>query len=151
MSISSVSTNTAPTQQVPSNQNAWQQGRQDFADLASALQSGDLQSAQSAFAKLQSALGNLTTGAAPATTATSAQSGVDSDFNALKSALSSGDVQSAQSAFQKLMQDLKAQRHPHGHGHHHAVSGAAAPTASNASDANSVSSVSGAGGLNVTA
>jgi hypothetical protein len=140
MSISNVSASSIAAQQLNATQNPWQQGRQDFASLAAALQSGDLQGAQSAFADLQSILGAQSASSATAST-TPAQNSISSDFSALKAALAANDLQSSQSAFQKLMQDLRG--HRHGHGHHQAIQAATAPAGSAVAAAGS--------GLNATA
>jgi hypothetical protein len=75
-----------------------QQRQQDFKDLFSSLKSGDLASAQKAFA-------NLTAGKAL---------GADSPLSQLGQALQSGDLSAAQQAGQAL----QAQRSGHLHGHH---------------------------------
>ena len=106
-------------------QNVFQQRRQDFSQLAQALQSGDLTGAQKAFADLQS-LQQSQSG----TNSNSAGSPIQSDFVALGQALSSGDLSQAQSDFTQLQNDIKsafqnqagsrgASGAHRGHHHHH--------------------------------
>jgi len=85
-----------------SAQNAQNTTSNPFSDLAavgSALQSGNLSGAQSAFATLQQDMGNSS---GQSTTATS-----DTDLASLSSALQSGNLSGAQSAFATLMQNLQ--------------------------------------------
>jgi hypothetical protein len=112
-------------------------------NLADALQSGDLKSAQDAYAQLQSALKgtqNSSTAATspstpttqaltstPMTTGTQAnakQALFTADFDALGKALQSGDLNAAQDAFKKLGQDMLSagKTHRHHHHHHHGAS-----------------------------
>jgi hypothetical protein len=110
-----------------------EQVRQDYAQLSSSLQSGDLKGAQSAFASLQQALqdqgtitqGTLAQGSAvestpvqtspiqsiptpgPQSTTNSASDTITNDFNALGSALSSGNLAQAQSVFSQLQSDIQ--------------------------------------------
>ncbi len=92
---------------------------QDFKSLGASLQSGDLNAAQSALAKVADDLkSNQTNGKSsplldPNTTA-------GKDFKALQDALKSGDIKSAQDAFATLKKDLRAAGGTHGHHHHHA-------------------------------
>ena len=90
-----------------------QQVQQDYAQLASSLQSGDLAGAQSAFANLQQALQSQGTSTTQSTTesGTSSSSGSDTianDFSALGQALSSGNLSQAQSAFSQLQTDIQS-------------------------------------------
>jgi len=98
--------------------------RQDFAALGAALQSGDMNGAQSAFATYQQDLDAVQQMRAArqssAPTASAAGSPPPSTnfqdlLQALGSALSSGDTSTAQQAFQSLQQAVGT----HGHGHHH--------------------------------
>jgi len=85
-----------------SAQNAQNTTSNPFSDLAaigSALQSGNLSDAQSAFATLQQDMGNSS---GQSTTATSG-----TDLTSLSSALQSGNLSDAQSAFATLMQNLQ--------------------------------------------
>jgi len=110
------------------------QRRADFRALGKALESGDLASAQSAFADLTKLLqSGGASSAAPAASSSSGASGVtsasgtssplQSDFEALAQALQSGDVKTAKSAFAQLMKDMKGVRGQHG-----GTQQAAAPT-----------------------
>ncbi len=113
----------------------------DWSSLGTALQSGSLSSAQSAFAKLQQDLEVATDptlnqaqavyaamqGTAPA----SGASAVSTDLSALQQALQSGNTTSAQSVLAKLEQDLQGSgvavlHHRH---HHHGMSTQAAASA----------------------
>ena len=99
MSITSVSSATNPYQ-TNSTQNAF---RQEFQALQQALQSGDLTSAQQAFAALQK--DNPRFAQAMAGGSSTGQSNpASSAFQSLASALQSGDLKSAQSAFTSLTQ-----------------------------------------------
>ena len=150
-SISSVSSTTNLYQ--PTNQNGYGQFIQDFQAIGSALQSGDLSSAQSALATFQQNLqGNSQT--------TSSQpfgqnSQANSDYQNLVSALQSGNLSNAQQAFASLQTDLKAAHR--GHGHHHHSSSTTDSTALNSTTADSPTSASNpaasflTAGLNVTA
>jgi hypothetical protein len=141
---------------------AGKQVRQDYTQLASALASGDLTGAQSAFADLQQALqaqtgsNNSTPATAPTTDSTSSADPILNAFNALGQALSSGDLTQAQAAFAQLQSDIQAAESPaqgfsqglkalvQGHHHHHHRDGgpggqssippAASPYTSTASD-----------------
>jgi hypothetical protein len=114
-----------------------QQVQQDYAQLESALQSGNLSGAQSAFAALQQAL-QTQTGSTTSSTSTSGN-GNDPIANALNNlgqALSSGNLSQAQSWFSQLQDDIQAaqsgtfgtqntgqsqradDRRAHGHHHH---------------------------------
>ncbi len=127
----------APTVQTPV-QNPVQEVRQDYAELAKALQSGDLTTAQSAFTALQQELqtqtGSSTSSTASSTTASATSSDpISNDLSALGQALSSGNLTQAQSAFAQLQTDIRtaqqsatsqsqnstAWRGAEGHGHHH--------------------------------
>jgi ribosomal protein S20 len=113
-SVSSAATNAADPQSIA------QQRRADFQALASALQSGDVNSAQQAFAQLQKDNPRL------AQALNSAPSSSDSprlaDLKSLASALQSGDVTTAQQAFAKLQADMQsAQKSGRHHRHHGAA------------------------------
>ena len=80
------------------------QFRTDFGDLNSALQSGNLSAAQTAFSALQQD--------APS----SKNPQIKADMDALGKALNSGDLNAATTAFSKLEQDKQALKMS---GHHH--------------------------------
>jgi ribosomal protein S20 len=105
-----------------------------FQELAKALKSGDLSSAQTAFATLQSDLQKIggtqqasqSTTAATTATTTNSSSTLQNDMNALASALQSGNLSDAQKAFATLQTDAQNQvqqgQGHHHHHHHHQVS-----------------------------
>jgi len=110
--------------------------RSDFGSLLSAIQSGDVTSAQSALQTLQS---NLPSTAAVYTApGTTSQNPVASDLSSLFSAVKSGDLSAAQSALDQFKADVTAKfqsqaqgadqngqtsQQVHGHHHHHHHSG----------------------------
>ncbi len=126
---------------------AWQairqQRSQDLNQLSSALQNGDLASAQSAFSNFL----NLVPGYQPTTDATAVSdttasslsvagtSSVAADFSALEQALQTGNLTDAQSAYNQFQTDMQAKAG--GHHHHHPHHGTAAPAASDGTSTNS--------------
>ncbi|HEX4303249.1 MAG TPA: hypothetical protein VHZ78_10675 [Rhizomicrobium sp.] len=120
MSIGSISA-SAPSYAVNQQQNPLSQ-------LTQALQSGNLQAAQQAYASF--------TQNAPAS-----QSGQNNPFgqaiSQIGTALSSGDIAQAQSTLQSLQSQMKA--HNGGH-HHHKAGGAATAGATTPSPASSTAS-----------
>jgi hypothetical protein len=102
--------------------------RQDFTQLANALQSGNLDRAQKAYANLEQLLGQ--TSSSPASASGSSSDPITNDLSALGQALSSGDVTHARSAFTQLQSDFQAgrsgaasgstQSQVRPHHHHHA-------------------------------
>ena len=132
MSVSAVSSNSSLSQTDSSS--VLNQLKQDFKQLANALQSGNLTGAQKAFKALQqlvqgSQSGSQSSGGQPATTGNNP---LQNDFAALGQALSSGNLSAAQSAFSQLQTDMQAaapnsssgavQSTHHGHHHHRHVS-----------------------------
>ena len=115
-SISSVTPATNPYQ--PANQNGFAQTFSDFKAIGSALQSGDLSTAQSALAAFQQ---NEPAGSQSATTQPFGKnSQANTDYQTLTAALQSGDLTGAQKAFSSIQTDLKSAQAAHkGHGHHH--------------------------------
>ena len=128
MSIASIS---GASSFVTGGTNPFQQRRQDFQALQSALANGDLSGAQSAFSALQQLFQVAAPGfAAAASTSTAGASGVaavagaaatsgsssgpaassplSGDWTALGQALSSGNLQGAQAAFAQLQSDFKS-------------------------------------------
>ncbi|MCL5021485.1 MAG: hypothetical protein M1339_07505 [Bacteroidetes bacterium] len=81
---------------------AMAQQMKDFKSLASALQSGDATSAQSALSSFLQDIQNNSSSSNPFT----ANSSVSTDLQNVQSALQSGSVSTAQSAFSSLMQAL---------------------------------------------
>src|ERR1700722_19753996 len=102
MSISAISSSLISdlSQQ---RQNPFQEIKQDFQQLATALQSGDLAGAQSAYSNIQQVL-QANGGSGSATGSNTLQS----DFAALGQAVQSGDLSQAQSAFSQLQSDAQA-------------------------------------------
>jgi hypothetical protein len=93
--------------------NNFQTIKNDFSTLSQALQSGDLSSAQKAFADIEKNMSN-----GPAQNSQGTQNSQRTDaFNALGQALKSGDLAGAQKAFASLQQSAGA--HHGGHHHHH--------------------------------
>jgi len=145
-------TTTAPVQ------NPVQQVRQDYAELANALQSGNLTTAQSAFTALQQAL-QTQSGPSTASTTTSATSGdpIANDLSALGQALSSSNLTQAQSAFSQLQTDIRTAQQSAtsqsqgvtpwhragGHGHHHHGGGGYGSESSTSSSSNASNTNSG--------
>jgi hypothetical protein len=116
MSVSAISSSSGVASTTWQSQAG--QVQSDFQSLGKALRSGDLSSAQQAFAVLQK---DLQAGQSSSATDNSA-------LNAVGSALQSGNITAAQQAFAALK--------GHHHGHHHGGGGgaaaleAAAPTTS---------------------
>jgi hypothetical protein len=131
MSVSGVSSSSSSSL----NQSDWfsliNQWMQDFKQLASSLQSGDLTGAQQAFAALQQLQQNNQSGSQSSTVqpASSSTNPIQNDFTALSQALSSNNLSAAQSAFSQLQTDMLTagpnsasggvQSAHHGHHHHH--------------------------------
>jgi hypothetical protein len=112
-------------------QDTLKQLQQDLGNLGSALQSGDLSGAQSAFSAL---LQSIPASSPTQTSQQSGATGVQADLNALGQALQSGDMNAAQTAYTKLQQDMQV-AHGHHHHHHHAqAAGAQSATANSAAD-----------------
>jgi outer membrane protein assembly factor BamD (BamD/ComL family) len=103
MSISALSSNLVSD--LSQQQNPFQQVKQDFKQLASALQSGDLSDAQSAFSSIQTLLQSQSPSGSPALAGSKT---IQSDFSQLGQALQSGDLSQATSAFSQLKTDVQA-------------------------------------------
>ena len=139
MTISSISLNSdySPSYSINSSDGLKQQRQQDFKSIANALQSGDLSTAQSAFASLlqtfpnsSSPVNNLTQNAATvsATGSSNSANSVSSDLSALGQAIQSGDLTGAQNDFSKLMRDMQSIGGGHHHHHHYKTSANAPQT-----------------------
>ena len=100
-------------------QNNSSQMKQDFSDLMTSLQSGNLTGAQTALSALTQSASALSQ---TQTTQQSGATGIQADFAALGQALQSGDMASAKTDFAKLQQDLQG-THGHHHHHHHQTQG----------------------------
>jgi soluble cytochrome b562 len=92
----------------------WQQRQQDFKSLMSALQSGDLSAAQSAYLQLTGTANVTSSSGATSSTASSAING-NSPLAQIGQALQNGDLASAQKAAQAL-QSSRGAHHHHHHG-----------------------------------
>jgi len=156
MSISSISSNSGVSQtDWRSLMNQW---RQDFKQLASALQSGDLAGAQKAYSALQQLQQSSQSGGQSSSQqqANSGNSPIQNDFAALGKALSSGDLSGAQTAFSQLQTDMQAafqngasggvQSAHHGHHHHQHVSSASDSDSATADQTTATSSARSQGG-----
>ena len=126
MSVQGISSYTNPY--VSSTQSSSSTMSSDFSNLVTAIQSGDLKSAQNAFSQIQSLM-QSSQGATTQQTS-GQQSQFSADFAALGKALQSGDVSGAQDALKKLGQDLQSTGKAHHHHHHH---GGGEPSQSTAS------------------
>jgi hypothetical protein len=100
----------------PTNQNSFVQSLKDFKAIGSALQSGDLSTAQSALATFQKDLQNNPQ--ASDTQPFGKNSQANTDYQSLVSAVQSGDLSSAQKAFSSLQSDFKSVHKGHHHHHH---------------------------------
>ena len=150
MSISSVSFSSSLTQ--TDWRDVISQWKQDFKQLASSLQSGDLSGAQQAYAALQQLQQSVQPrGQSSNGQQASSNNSIQNDFAALGQALGNGDLSTAQSAFSQLQTDMLAaaqngasgavQSAHHGHHHHHASSA----TDSDSSTADQTASTSSSG------
>jgi len=109
------------------NQRSFGRIIRDFSSIGSALQTGNVASAQSALSAFQQNLQNN-----PQTSASQpfgANTKANTDFQNLASALKSGDLSTAQKAFSSLQADLKSAQpamKSHGGHHHHGSGGGSA-------------------------
>jgi hypothetical protein len=151
--ISSV--NAADNPSPAPNPNGFAQIVKSFQAIGSALQSGDVATAQSALTSFQQALqGNAPANSQAATTQPFGKnSQANTDYQNLTSALKSGNLSTAQQAFSSLQNDLKsaqstrsAQR---GHHHHHSASATSSTSAATTSATSSTMDTDG--NLNVLA
>lgn len=141
--LAAASTTTSPAEVADPGammQQAWQAKREErqqlFSQLGSALQSGNLADAQSAYASLQ----NLQPPGPPApgdTTNAAGSSGntMGNDLAALGQALNSGNLSDAQAAYAKMQTDMQA--HRGGHHHHDGMASASKEQAAASYAANS--------------
>ena len=143
MQLSSISPNTSVSQQ-------WQsllQRREDFSELAQALQDGDLAGAQRAYAALQGLQQKSAASGSPAQT----------DFASLGAALGAGNLSQAQSDFAQLKNDstsasqngVSGVHKRHGR-HHHTENSDSSTSTSSDSTTNWTSSTTGTS-VNLTA
>jgi hypothetical protein len=143
VSVSAVSSNSSLAQTDSSSvMNQW---KQDFKQLASALQSGNLAGAQKAFKALQQLQQSNQSGGQSSNgqSASSSNNPIQNDFVALGQALSSGNLSGAQSDFSQLQSAMQAAgsngasggtQSAH-HGHHHRHASSASDSDSSAADA----------------
>jgi hypothetical protein len=144
MSISSVSGSYNPYQSSQVN-STFQQTKTDFQNIGSALQSGNLSSAQSAFNGLQQLLqANQPAGSAASSTASSSSNPLSNDLASLGNALQSGNLNSAKAAYQKLQQDMQSTASTQHH-HHHRSAGSVQTTAGSSTTAAAASGASTTG------
>jgi len=115
MSVGSISSGSSPYS--ANGSSAMNQRMKDFQALGQALQSGNLTSAQSAFAALQQNL-SQTSQSSSGQGPLAANSAASKDVQSIQSALQSGDISGAQKAFTQLKTDLQSSQKAHG-GHHH--------------------------------
>ena len=107
MSISPLSTNLVSDLSRQQRQNPFQAIQQDFKQLASSLQSGDLTDAQSAYSNIQQILSaNQSSSSASSNSPSIGQN----DFAALGQALQSGNLTQAQGALSQLQTDFQTAR-----------------------------------------
>jgi hypothetical protein len=128
MSVQGISSITNPY--LPNVQNSSSTLGNDIKNLVTAIQSGDLKSAQNAFSQIQGVM--QTSQETTAEQSGGQQSQFNADFAALGNALQSGDISGAQDALKKLGQDLQPQSTGKAHHHHH-HHGGGAPSQSTAS------------------
>ena len=134
MSISGISSTTSAYQ--ADAQSALQRQKNDFMDLAESLDSGDLATAQKAFAALMQDLQSASAGQAQSSDQTGTTSQQTNDVGALAKALKSGDLAGAQKAFAALTQDIQGTGRAHHHHHHASSSRNATANPDSTSDAN---------------
>lgn len=91
------------------------QPRQDLFSLASALNSGNVNAAQTALATFQQDLASFQT----ATGTSGLPANLNADLQQLQSDLSSNNLTNAKTDFDNFLQDLQAKRQIHHHHHHH--------------------------------
>ena len=144
-SISSVSSTTDPYR--IANQQGFGQIGQDFNAIGSALQSGDLSTAQTALTTFQQDLQGASK--TDATQVFGKNNQANADYKSLTTALQSGDLSAAQKAFAGLQTDLKAV-HKGGHHHHHPSSSTSATAQTSGAATDSAIGIDG-NKLNVTA
>ncbi|MGA7461084.1 MAG: hypothetical protein WBW69_12720 [Candidatus Korobacteraceae bacterium] len=107
-------------------QKQMQEMRQEFQQLGSDLQSGNLSAAQSDFATLTQLDPNLTsssstssTSSAAAATSSTASNPMQQAFAQLAKDLQSGNLSAAQQDFTAIQQAMQSASAAHGHHHHH--------------------------------
>jgi hypothetical protein len=135
--------------------------KQDFKQLANALQSGNLTGAQQAFKALQQLQQSNQSGGQSSNgqQSSTGNNPIQNDFAALGQALSSGNLSAAQSDFSQLKTDMQAagasgasgaQSAHRGHHHRHASSASDSDSDSAASTASTTSASSQSGSTGST-
>ena len=149
MTISSIGSTTNAQQ--TSAANSFNQSFNDFKNIGSAIQSGNLTTAQSALTAFQSDL-QSNSGQNPLSRLFNNSSKFSDDLTSLQTALKSNDSASAQNAFKTLVKDMQGAmktQAPHGHRHHHRVDsdgdndGSTATAATSATDSTTGSTSAG--------
>jgi len=124
MLVSGISSNTN-LYRTTNPQMKSRQIRDNFQQLAQALQAGNLNGALQAFAALQQLMPDLSAGNQIQTGQQDGSQGLfRTDFNALGQALKSGDLPGAKAAFAKLQQDMQSVQGHHYYHHHNAFADA---------------------------
>lgn len=106
--------------------------KQEFAQLGTDLQSGDLAAAQADLALIQSHAPSGTTSSSTSST-TSTKDALSQDFAQLSKDLQSGDTSDAQQDYAKIQQDFQSQG-PQMHKHRHHNDSSSATSSSSTSD-----------------
>jgi hypothetical protein len=138
MSVSSVSSNIdlSQTYQTSGSSSRRLERQKDFNQLADALKSGDLSSAQQAFSAWQQLFATSSSNSQTQTQTVqqgTVQNPVTADISALGQALQSGDLTTAQTDFTQLQKDIQAL----GKGHHHHKASASSQDAATAGTSSS--------------
>ncbi len=107
MSIAGLSSNSVGAWSQQTQPNPFQEVKQDFEQLAGALQSGDLSEAQSAYSSIQQVLQGVQ-GTSNTNAGSNNPDTLQTDFATLGQALQSGNLTQAQSAFAQLENDFQA-------------------------------------------
>jgi hypothetical protein len=140
MSVSSVSSNIdlSQTYQTSGSSSRRLERQKDFNQLADALKSGDLSSAQQAFSAWQQLFATSSSNSQTQTQTVqqgTVQNPVTADISALGQALQSGDLTTAQTDFTQLQKDIQALGK--GHHHHHYKASASSQDAATAGTSSS--------------
>jgi ribosomal protein S20 len=118
MSISGVS--SCPPGQAQAFRSDFQQLRDGFKGIDSALQSGDLDGAKNALDSFTQAMQDLQGRKGDQSQQQSDKSSsINDDIKALSDALNSDDADAAKKAFETLQKDMQSVRQARGHHHHH--------------------------------
>jgi len=101
-------------------QSKMQEMRQEFQQLGTDLQSGNLSAAQSDFATLTQLAPSLTsTSSTTSSTASQTSNPIEQAFAQLARDLQSGNLQAAQQDYSTIQQAMQSAMAVHGHHHHH--------------------------------